>query len=129
METTDWSPEGDKDDTARLKGMNELLFGCEWPDGMGTEWGEEEKEAYWEVWRVWGSPGKHPLPICVERDTDGLVVASDDIFNVYGVGESWDEAISDYKSSLVEFFEIIGGGQDSESRRLLQHLGAYLKRG
>jgi predicted RNase H-like HicB family nuclease len=75
-------------------------------------------------WRL-----ENPLPICVEVDTDGRSVASDDIFNVYGVGESWDEAVSDYKVALVEFFEITESGQDDRSLALLQHLGAYLKRG
>lgn len=72
---------------------------------------------------------ENPLPICVVRDTDGRFVAADDIFDVYGVGESWDAAVNDYKVALVEFFEITHDGADAESRRLLEHLKAYLRRG
>ncbi len=72
---------------------------------------------------------ENPLPISVERDTDGGFVASDDIFSVYGVGESWDAAVSDYKVALVEFFEITNDGHDLPSQKLLGHLKAYLRRG
>src|SRR3972149_21477 len=72
---------------------------------------------FWEAvpgWRL-----KNPLPIHVERDTDGRLVVSDEIFNVYGVGGSWDDAIGDYKVALVEFFEIASAAHDAESRRLV----------
>lgn len=72
---------------------------------------------------------ENPLPISVERDSnDGRFVVSDDIFNVYGVGGSWDAAVGDYKVALVEFFEITAEAQDDQSRRLLDHLKAYLRR-
>jgi hypothetical protein len=75
-------------------------------------------------WRL-----ENPLPICVERDTDGRFVVSDDIFEVHGVGASWDLAVEDYKVALVEFFEITSDGRDDQSRQLLKHLKAYLRRG
>lgn len=70
----------------------------------------------------------NPLPVSVERDSDGRFVVSDDIFNVYGVGGSWDAAVSDYKVALVQFFEITADAQDDQSRSLLDHLKAYLRR-
>ena len=75
-------------------------------------------------WRL-----ENPLPISVERDTDHRFVVSDDIFNVYGVGESWDAAVGDYAVALVEFFEITNDGHDEQSRQLLEHLKRYLRRG
>ncbi len=75
-------------------------------------------------WRL-----ENPLPICVERDSDGRVVVSDEIFNVYGVSDSWAAAVSDYKVALVEFFELTSEGKEEQSRRLLEHLKAYLRRG
>ena len=113
--------------TAVLEPALRVGSGSSSVSGMGI--GNQRAHVYLFGEPVPGWKLENPLPICVERDTDGRVIASDDIFNVYGVGQSWDEAISDYKGALVEFFEIIDGGQDSESRSLLQHLGAYLKRG
>ncbi len=72
---------------------------------------------------------RNPLPLRVERNPDGGVLASDDIFNVYGAGKSWEAALRDYKVALVEFFEITSEGQDEHSKRLLEHLKAYLGRG
>ena len=71
----------------------------------------------------------NPLPLRVEREVDGAFLASDEIFDVYGAGVSWDAAMRDYKVALVEYFEVISEGQDEHSQRLLEHLGTYLRRG
>jgi len=71
----------------------------------------------------------NPLPLRIERDEDGGYLAADEIFDVYGTGQSWDAAIRDYRVALVEFFEIIGEAHDEPSQRLLAHLRTYLRRG
>lgn len=47
------------------------------------------------------------LLITLEQDEDGLYLASDDQFAVYGDGETLAEALKDYIVSLIEYFEIL----------------------
>jgi hypothetical protein len=75
-------------------------------------------------WRM-----ENPLPLHVESDGDGRFIASDEVFDVYGTGGSWDAAVRDYKLALVEYFEIIGAAQDEQSKLRLAHLRTYLRRG
>jgi predicted RNase H-like HicB family nuclease len=50
---------------------------------------------------------KQPLRVVVELDDDGTYIVSDDVFAQYGQGETSEEAISDYVSSLAEYLELL----------------------
>jgi hypothetical protein len=68
-----------------------------------------------------------PLEVVVERDHDGSCLVSDEVFAVYGKGRTWDEAAADYCSSLVEFLQIMSESDQPGSRRVVDHLRAYLE--
>jgi len=70
------------------------------------------------------------LEIFLEQDDDGTWIASDTVVDVYGTGESKEEAIDDYCVSLIEFYEILSENQtkDQRSARLLKKLEHYLVR-
>lgn len=46
------------------------------------------------------------LTLTVERNIDGLYIVSDDLFFVYGLGETLSDAFQDYKVALVEFYKL-----------------------
>ncbi len=53
-------------------------------------------------WKVTDS-----LTISLEREMDGSWVASDTTFLVYGDGPTAENALADYLTSLVDFFELV----------------------
>lgn len=53
-------------------------------------------------WRI-----LQPLYVLVEQDRDGSYVISDDIFLVYGAGETATDARDDYVQSLIEYYHIL----------------------
>lgn len=48
-----------------------------------------------------------PILLNVETDADNSVVVSDEIFMVYGVGNTVAEALFDYATSLIELYELL----------------------
>lgn len=48
-----------------------------------------------------------PLQIIIEQDEDNTFIVSDDVFLVYGDGNNRSDAIKDYVTSLVEFYQIL----------------------
>lgn len=50
---------------------------------------------------------RQPLPVSFIPDEDGTFIVSDEVFPVYGTGESITEAMADYLTSLVELYEIV----------------------
>jgi hypothetical protein len=68
------------------------------------------------------------LPINLEKEDDGSYVVSDDIFLVYGSGDSRKEAINDYVSSLIEFYEMVeeDASTNDFDKKLFMHLRSYL---
>ena len=48
-----------------------------------------------------------PLPVALEIDSDGWFVLGDDIFLVYGEGATLEAAWEDYRSSLMEYCDIV----------------------
>jgi hypothetical protein len=56
------------------------------------------------------------------------MIVSDGIFNISGIGASWDAAFGDYKASLVGFFELMSDSEEPGSRRIVERLSFYLKR-
>jgi hypothetical protein len=70
-----------------------------------------------------------PLLVTSEQDEDGLYIVADDVFGVYGDGESEQEALEDYKVSLVDFYELASQDDDTaHSRALLSLLKQYIQR-
>ena len=72
---------------------------------------------------------RQALNLGVERDSDGSFVISDDIFLVYGVGASFEEALRDYCVSLIEYYEMLVSRLDGNpfNRGPFEHLVYYLQ--
>lgn len=76
------------------------------------------------------APGWHvirPLFVLVEQDRDGSYVVSDDIFLVYGSGETAVEARGDYITSLVEYYAILAASDDPLDQAQFRLLREYLQ--
>ncbi len=65
------------------------------------------------------------IPVTVERDGDQFLVTDYEI-NMYGVGNTVEGAVEDYKSVVLEYFEILEGRTDRLSEHLVRHL-RYLR--
>lgn len=70
-----------------------------------------------------------PLPINLEQDEDGTHIVSDDIFLVYGNGNTPIEAMCDYVSSLLEFFQLVKEGAETNlfDQEQLLNLQSYIQ--
>ncbi len=62
----------------------------------------------------------------IEIDENGEVVASDSRLNVYGVGETVEQAINEFSSMLVDLFDELEDSKDVLSYHLRQQLD-YLR--
>ncbi|MBI1742157.1 hypothetical protein HYR54_03715 [Candidatus Acetothermia bacterium] len=72
-----------------------------------------------------------PLLIRYEKDEDGCYIFSDDIFLVYGQGNTTQEAKEDYIISLIEYYEIIAKKapySNTATQQLLGKLQSYLRK-
>ena len=69
-----------------------------------------------------------PMWVTIERDEDGSYLATDDIFLVYGAGESEREALQDYVTSLIDYYRLLEERLLSNPRNqpLFRHLQLYL---
>jgi len=68
------------------------------------------------------------LSVAISQDEFGKFIAADDIFLVYGYGETPSQALSDYRTALLEYYQILHDDTDDEySQELLKHLQAYLQ--
>lgn len=94
--------------------------------GFGDSWGPARTCLFGPLVPGWKLA--NPLPVAIEREADGRVVFYDEMFNVYGTGDSWDAAERDYRVALVEYFEIMADNADDESHRALARLKAYIER-
>jgi hypothetical protein len=67
-------------------------------------------------------------PITVDFEYDGgKIIASDDIFFMYGEGATRLQAVRDYLSSLAEYYELLESQRDESSGELLHFLQTYLQ--
>jgi hypothetical protein len=69
-----------------------------------------------------------PLTINFEQGDDGKIIASDEIFYMYGNGFTLQEAVRDYLSSLSEYYSLIESHDDAPSIGLFSYLQTYLQR-
>jgi len=69
-----------------------------------------------------------PLSVLVERDSDGWWVLSDEVFMVYGTGQTPREAYADYVQSLIEYRGLVaeGAANSAHDRLELERLDHYL---
>lgn len=68
-----------------------------------------------------------PLTLTIERDDDNSYIASDDIFNMYGIGNSIAESANDYFSVLGEYYRHLSNDQDEPSMALFIQLKSYIR--
>lgn len=69
-----------------------------------------------------------PIIINFERGDRGNIIASDDIFYMYGQGFTLQEAMRDYLTSLSEYYSLIESHNDAPSVGLFSYLQTYLQR-
>ena len=70
-----------------------------------------------------------PLEIRIETEEDGTYIASDDVFAVYGNGESRQKAIEDYKLSLIDYYQLLAdrAREDAPTLELFRRLQGYME--
>lgn len=68
-----------------------------------------------------------PLAVTIEH-SDDLFIASDEIFGIYGDGDSIQNALEDYKLSLIDYFQILEASipKDEHDQNLFDHLKLYV---
>lgn len=68
-----------------------------------------------------------PILVSVQYGESGKLVTSDSHVHMYGVGESLDEALADYESMLLDYFEDLAQNHDAISDYLSQQLAWMLE--
>jgi hypothetical protein len=68
-----------------------------------------------------------PLSIDLEEAGGGEIIASENIFYMYGQGATRREAVEDYVSSLSEYYELLESHDDAPSVELFHYLQSYLQ--
>lgn len=68
-----------------------------------------------------------PLTLTIERDDDRSFVASDDTFNMYGIGDTIAESVNDYFKVLAEYYRHLSADKDEPSVALFHHLQSYIR--
>jgi hypothetical protein len=59
-----------------------------------------------------------PLFVMIELDDDGSYIASDDLFAVYGVGDTSSDALQDYAVSLIDYYDLIATRAEGDTPTL-----------
>lgn len=70
---------------------------------------------------------RQPLLITIEQGDDNSFIVSDQVFAMYGVGEQVADAIADYISALLEYYELLSLRRDEPSLKLFRRLQSYLQ--
>ena len=66
-----------------------------------------------------------PLVLNFEQG-DGKIIASDDVFYMYGEGITRQDAVRDYLSTLSEYYRLLESCDDAPSAELFLYLQTYL---
>ena len=61
------------------------------------------------------------IPVIIEKDGDIFIITDHEI-NMYGVGNTEEEAAEDYKSVVVEYFESLSASEKVLGENLKRHL-------
>ncbi len=68
-----------------------------------------------------------PISARIEQDEDGSFIVSDDLFLVYGHGQTPYEAQHDYITGLIEYYEILAADAEAPSLAMFRDLQRYLR--
>jgi hypothetical protein len=68
-----------------------------------------------------------PIIINFEQEHGGKIIASDDIFYMYGEGNTRRDALRDYVSSLSEYYALLESHEDVPTVKLFSYLQTYLQ--
>lgn len=68
-----------------------------------------------------------PIVLNFEQGDGGKIIASDDIFYMYGEGNTRQEAVRDYLSTLSEYYALLESHDDAPSVELFSYLQTYLQ--
>lgn len=68
-----------------------------------------------------------PIVLSFEQGDLGKIIASDDIFYMYGEGNTRQEAVHDYLSTLAEYYGLLESHNDAPSVELFSYLQTYLQ--
>jgi hypothetical protein len=70
-----------------------------------------------------------PLAVKIEY-SDGLYIASDDLFGIYGDGNNENDALEDYRVSLLDYYELMIKSEitDKQNEGICKHLRLYIEK-
>jgi hypothetical protein len=69
------------------------------------------------------------LQLTLEFEDDDSLILSDDVFLIYGVGDTFKEALSDYLTNLEIYFDLVSSDVATgvqEAQAMLDHLQEYI---
>jgi hypothetical protein len=71
-----------------------------------------------------------PLLVKIEQEEDGSYLVSEDVFAVYGVGETSYSALQDYITSLIEYYNLLSvrAEKNVPTQTLFRCLQHYLRK-
>ena len=70
-----------------------------------------------------------PFPLVIEQTEDGRILVSEDLFLMYGIGDTLDDALRDYETALMEYYDLISwdaADGDPPTQALFQYLQQYV---
>ncbi|RKY72012.1 MAG: hypothetical protein DRP97_01255 [Candidatus Latescibacterota bacterium] len=70
-----------------------------------------------------------PFPLVIEQTEDGRMLVSEDLFLMYGIGKTLDDALRDYETALMEYYDLISwdaADGDPPTQALFQYLQQYV---
>lgn len=69
------------------------------------------------------------LPVVLEFDEDGTYIVSDEIFWLYGAGDTFHEAKQDYLTNLIHYYQVLSESttDDPQTQALLDYLKQYIR--
>lgn len=69
-----------------------------------------------------------PLMVTLEQDEDGNFVASEVLFAIYGVGATQREALADFVTTLIDYYQLTRAhtAQDKDTQPLFRRLRDYV---
>lgn len=70
-----------------------------------------------------------PLHLAISRDADGAFVTGDNVFHMYGIGDTVGESIGDYVAVLTEYYQHLAVDDDEPSRALFEYLQTFIRLG
>ena len=85
---------------------------------------------FWLLGKALGWEFVQPLLVKLEKEEDGTLIVSDDVFAVYGVGDTESKAMQDYAVSLTDYYELLAERareDDPATQALFLRLQSYIR--